>query len=115
MIKYKYDTLSLDMDWSAGEYTGTGNCALNEVLELRIHGGKIYVLNNGGNRLFRLDLTTAACDWDIEINDPRAMDIQNDILYAFGDNMKIYDLSSSTPTQVTGCKYKNNLKSYFLY
>ncbi len=111
MIKYKYDTLSLDMDWSGGEYTGTGNCALNEVLELRIHGGKIYVINNGNNRLFRLDLTTAACDWDIQINDPRAMDIQNDILYAFGDNMKIYDLSSSTPTQVTGCKYKNNLKS----
>tara|TARA_B100000579_G_scaffold243191_1_gene199533 strand:+ start:3424 stop:7569 length:4146 start_codon:yes stop_codon:yes gene_type:complete len=111
MVKIQYDDLIVDDAWATGEYSGTGNCALNNVTELRVHGNKLYVINNGGNRLFRLDIITAVCDWDVAITDPRAMDIQNNILYAFGDDMKIYDLSGATPSQITGCKWKSKLKS----
>ena len=111
MVKIQYDDLIVDDAWATGEYTGTGNCALNDVLELRVHGDKLYVISNASNRLFRLDITTAVCDWDIEITDPRAMDIQNNILYAFGDNMKVYNLSSGTPSEITGCNWKKKLKT----
>ena len=110
MVKVKYSDMKVDSTWASGSYTGTGNCKIDDVLELRIHGGKIYVISNDKNRIFRLDLTTAACDWNKAITDPRAMDIQNNILYAFGNNMKVYDLSSGTPSQIS-CSYSSTLKS----
>ena len=46
MVKINYSDLKVDSNWSSGEYTGTGNCKIDNVLELRIHGGKIYVISN---------------------------------------------------------------------
>ena len=110
MVKVTYSNMQVDTSWSAGEYIGTGNCQIDDVTELRVHGGKVYVLSEDDNRMFRLDVTTADCDWNLSISDPMSMDIQNNILYAIGDTMRVLDLSSGTPTNIS-CSYSGQLKS----
>ena len=68
------------------------------------------MLSEDDNRMFRLDVTTADCDWNLSISDPMSMDIQNNILYAIGDTMRVLDLSSGTPTNIS-CSYSGQLKS----
>ena len=107
IVKVDYDTMAIDTIWS---FNPTGNCLIGDIKELRVHGNKLYVVDYNKDRLFRIDLTSTICDWSVSINNPRSMDIKNNILYALGSEMLVYNLSSTTPSKIN-CAYNSHLKN----
>jgi len=99
----------IDENWSFKPRNWPHKCLIADIRELRIHNNKLYVIDYTNNRLFRIDLTSAECDWSVRINNPRSMDIKNNILYALGNQMLVYDLNSGSPS-VINCTYIGNLK-----
>jgi type IV pilus assembly protein PilY1 len=98
--------MEVDDNWS---FAGTGGCTMGDIRELRLHNNKLYVIDLNKDKLFRIDINTTNCDWSVPISNPDSMDIKNNILYALGDEMLVYDLSSATPSKIT-CGYSGNLK-----
>ena len=107
IVKVDYATAEIDTIWS---FNPTGNCLIGDIKELRVHGNKLYVVDYNKDRLFRIDLTSTICDWSVSINNPRSMDIKNNILYALGNEMMVYNLSSTTPSKIN-CAYNNDIKN----
>lgn len=107
IVKVTYDPMEVDDSWS---FVGSGSCLMGDIKELRIHNNKLYVIDHSKDKLFRIDLTSSNCDWSASIDNPKSMDIKNNILYALGNEMLVYDLSSATPSSIS-CTYNSNLKN----
>ena len=107
ILKVGYDTMEIDDSWA---FASSGNCSMGDIKELRIYDNKLYVLDGANDVVFRIDLTSKLCDWNKPIANPISMDIKNNILYATGTEMVVYDLSNATPLN-KNCTYNGNLKS----
>ncbi|MDC1003085.1 PilC/PilY family type IV pilus protein [Candidatus Pelagibacter sp.] len=107
IVKVDYANMDVDMAW---KYIPAGNCLIGDIKELRVHNNKLYVIDFDNDRLYRIDLTSTICDWSVSINNPRSMDIKNNILYALGNEMLVYNLNSGTPSKIN-CTYSGNLKN----
>ncbi|MDB2474288.1 PilC/PilY family type IV pilus protein [bacterium] len=107
IVRVKYDDMSVDTTWT---FNNSGTCEMGDIKELRVHGNFLYVLDYSKDRLFRLTLTggPATCDWSVAINNPISMDIKNDILYATGNEILVFDLSNATPSSIN-CSYSGDL------
>ena len=108
IVRVKYDDMSVDDAWT---FNNSGTCEMGDIKELRVHGNFLYVLDYSKDRLFRLTLTgaPATCEWSIAIDNPKSMDIKNDILYATGNEMLVFELSGVNPTPIT-CGYGGDLE-----
>ena len=109
IVKLFFAGPTIDDSWS---FDGSGTfCGMSDIKELRIHNDLLYVLDYNNDRLFRVELTgsPAICDWSVPIQNPVSMDIKNDILYATGDEMVVYDLTTSFPTPIS-CNYNGDLQ-----
>ena len=106
IVKVDYDIMDIDTSWT---FNPAGNCLIGDIKELRVHNNKLYVIDFDNDRLYRIDLTSTICDWSVSINNPRSMDIKNNILYALGNEMLVYNLNSGTPSKIN-CTYSGNLK-----
>ena len=107
IVKVGYDTMEIDDSWA---FASSGNCSMGDIKELRIHDNKLYVLDGANDVVFRIDLTSKLCDWNKPIDSPISMDIKDNILYATGTEMLVYDLSIATPLN-KNCTYNGDLKS----
>ncbi len=108
IVRVKYDDMSVDDAWT---FNNSGTCEMGDIKELRVHGNFLYVLDYSKDRLFRLTLTgaPATCDWSVAIDNPISMDIKNDILYATGNEILVFDLSNVTPSSIS-CSYSGDLE-----
>ena len=68
---------------SNGIYTGTNNCRSYYPYAMKVHNGYLYVASYYQHRVFRINLSTGACDWySTQILYPRNVAIsKNNILY----------------------------------
>ena len=113
--KLTYATGAVDTSFaSSGTYTGSGNCRSYYPMNIKIHNGYMYVASYYQHRVFRVNLSTGACDWNHYIRYARNIAIGNNILYATGyyGNAVIRNLSTSSNIS---CSWSGNLKSYTDY
>ena len=110
--KFEYASSNVDTSFATkGFYGGSGNCESKYPYEMKVHNGYLYVSSFYGNRIFRINLSTAACDWNVSANYPASMDIKNNTLYAFSQNkFVVQNLSSGTPVNIS-CSWSGSLKS----
>ena len=79
--KFEYASSNVDTSFATkGFYGGSGNCESKYPYEMKVHNGYLYVSSFYGNRIFRINLSTAACDWNVSANYPASMDIKNVII-----------------------------------
>ena len=108
--KFEYATSGVDTSFgSSGIYRGSGNCRSYYPYEMKVHNGYLYVAGFYTHKVFRINLSTGKCDWNTSATYAHSLDIQNNILYAFGNNkMIVRNLSTN---QNISCSYSGNLKS----
>ena len=112
--KFDYSTNTLDANWaSSGSHMSwtTSNCYSYYIRGMAYHGGYIYVASFYSSYIYRLDVTTGACDMmnnRIYHRYPRALDIRNNKLYVVGnDGTGVYDLSQSTFPRIQNYNSQN--------
>ena len=82
--KLTYTTGALDSTFgSSGTYRGSGNCRVYNVYVMQVHNGFLYVGSYYYHRVFRINLTTGACDWSERIYYPTHLSIKNNIMNVF--------------------------------
>jgi len=82
--KLTYATGALDSTFgSRGTYRGSGNCRVYNVYGMQVHNGFLYVGSYYYHRVFRINLTTGACDWSERIYYPTHLSIKNNIMNVF--------------------------------
>tara|TARA_B100001057_G_scaffold200015_1_gene200707 strand:- start:2427 stop:6530 length:4104 start_codon:yes stop_codon:yes gene_type:complete len=82
--KITYATGAPDTSFgSGGTYRGSGNCRSYYPFGMQVHNGFLYAISYYQHRVFRINLTTGACDWNAGITYPRHLFIKNNILNAF--------------------------------
>jgi len=108
--KMTYATKNVDASFgTSGIYRGTGSCRSYYPHTMKVHNGYLYVATYYGRRIFRINLTTGACDWN-KYAMPQTLDIKNNILYAVG-YQRIHVRNLSTNTDIN-CNYSGNLRRY---
>ena len=115
--KFNYSTAAVDTTFASnGTYVGSGRCRSYYPLNMKIHNGYLYVAAYYDNRVFRVNLSTGACDWNHSIRYPRniAIDTGNNILYANGlwGNAVVRNLSTNTNIS---CSWGSSLNSNSRY
>ena len=82
--KITYTTAAVDSTFGAsGSYRGSGNCRVYYAFAMQVHNGFLYVASYYSHRVFRINLTTGACDWNHRITYPRHLSIKNNIMNVF--------------------------------
>ena len=115
--KFTYSTAAVDTSFaSSGTYKGSGNCRSYYPLNMKIHNGYLYVASYYDHRVFRVNISTGACDWNHYVRYPRniAIDTGNSILYANGiyGNAVVRNLSTNTNIN---CSWSGTLNSQSRY
>ena len=115
--KFNYSTATVDTTFASnGTYVGSGSCRSYYPLNMKIHNGFLYVASYYDHRVFRVNVSTGACDWTSSIRYPRniAIDTGNNILYASGiyGNAVVRNLSTNTNIN---CSWSGNLNSQTRY
>jgi type IV pilus assembly protein PilY1 len=108
--KFTYATKGIDSTFgSSGTYRGTGNCRSYYPYIMKVHNGYLYAASYYQHRIFRINLSTGACDWNsTRIVYPRSVAIsKNNILYA-GHNSGLFVRNLSTNTNIS-CSASGNL------
>ena len=83
--KLTYATSTGDSSFgSKGIYRGSGNCRVYHVNAMQVHNGFLYVGSYYYHRVFRINLTTGACDWSERLYNPKHLSIKNNIMNVFG-------------------------------
>ena len=97
---------------SNGIYTGTNNCRSYYPYAMKVHNGYLYVASYYQHRVFRINLSTGACDWySTQILYPRNVAIsKNNILYV-GHRNGLFVRNLSTNTNIS-CSRSNNLNLF---
>ena len=81
--KFTYATKGVDSTFgSSGNYKGIGDCRSYYPYIMKVHNGYLYVASFYQHRIFRINLSTGACDWNsTRIVYPRSVAIsKNNIL-----------------------------------
>ena len=64
--KLTYATGAVDSTFGArGIYRGSGNCRSYYNYAMQVHNGFLYVASYSNRSIFRINLTTGACDWNV--------------------------------------------------
>ena len=84
--KITYDTEAVDRSFGInGIYYGEGSCGANDVRNMQIYNGYLYVTSEANNSVFRINLATGDCDWrEKNVYQAQSLSIRNNILYGFG-------------------------------
>ena len=111
--KLTYATGAVDSTFGArGIYRGSGNCRSYYNYAMQIHNGFLYVASYNYSRIFRINLTTGACDWNVSFRYPRHMSIKNNILTAFNHYGQSFTRNLSTNTNINcGAGYNGYIRS----
>ena len=104
--KLTYATSANDTAFGAsGTYRGSGNCRSYYPYVMQEHNGFLYVGSYYSHRVFRINLTTGACDWNHRVNYPRHLSIKNNIMNVFSySNGQGLTRNVSTNKNI-GCSY----------
>ena len=97
--KFTYATKGVDSTFGqSGTYRGNGNCRSYYPYIMKVHNGYLYVASMYQRRVFRVKLSTGACDWNQYANYPRSVAIsKNNILYVgHGSGLLVRNLSTNT-------------------
>ena len=82
--KVTYTTGAVDSTFGAsGTYRGSGNCRMVYAYAMQVHNGFLYVASYYSHHVFRINLTTGACDWNHRVTYPRHLSIKNNIMNVF--------------------------------
>ena len=110
--KLTYATGAVDSTFGAsGIYRGTGNCRSYYNYALAVHNGFLYVAAYHYNRIFRINLTTGACDWNVSFRYPRHLSIKNNILNAINPYGQSFTRNLSTNTNINcGSGYDTHIR-----
>ena len=112
--KFIYATKAVDTTFaSSGNYRGSGSCRTYYPRSMKVHNGYLYVANYYGRRVFRINLTTGACDWNAYANYPNALDIKQNFLYVpHRSALLVRNLSTNSNVN---CTFNGNLRNYGRY
>jgi len=99
--KFTYATGAVDSTFgSSGTYRGSGYCRSYYNYAMQVHNGFLYVASYSYGRIFRINLTTGACDWNVSFSSPRHLSIKNNILNSFNSNGQSFTRNLSTNTNI---------------
>jgi hypothetical protein len=99
--KLTYATGAVDSTFGArGIYRGGGNCRSWYNYAMQVHNGFLYVASYHHNRIFKINLTTGACDWNVSIRYSRHLSIKNNILTAFNHYGDSFTKNLNTNTNI---------------
>ena len=115
--KFNYSTATVDTTFASnGTYVGSGSCRSYYPLNMKFHNGFLYVLSYYNHRVYRVNVSTGACDWNHYVRYPRnlTIDTGNSILYASGiyGNGVVRNLSTNTNIN---CSWSGNLSGVTRY
>ncbi len=81
-----------------GTYRGSGNCRVYYPYGLSIDNGYLYVASYYRNRIFRINLSTNACDWNTYLRYPYNINVKNNKLISVGrwGNYIVRDMAKGT-------------------
>ena len=74
--KFNYSTATVDTTFASnGTYVGSGSCRSYYPLNMKFHNGFLYVLSYYNHRVYRVNVSTGACDWNHYVRYPRNLTI----------------------------------------